>query len=149
MLGNKSNGVKISGSTTLISRDTTITGNIQFAGSLDIEGTVQGNIEAKSGKDAVVRVLGKGRVEGEVRAPSIVINGMVEGDVHAGKQLQLASKATVEGNVYYTQVEMSVGAAVNGRMQHVGDKSEKAEKTEPKAEQPKAVAAKDAVAIAG
>jgi cytoskeletal protein CcmA (bactofilin family) len=119
MLGNKNTSMKVSGSTTLISRDTTLTGSIEFAGSIDIEGTVVGNIEARAGKDAVVRVLGKGRVEGEIKAPTIVINGEVEGDVHASKQLQLASKARVKGNVYYAQVEMSVGSEVNGRLQPI------------------------------
>ncbi len=122
MLGNKKADMKVSGSTTLISRDTTFTGSIRFSGSLDIEGTVVGNVEANPGKDAVVRVLGKGRVEGEIKAPIVVVNGEVLGDVHASKQLQLAAKARVQGNVYYAQVEMCVGSEVNGLMQHLGDK---------------------------
>ena len=119
MLGSKKSSVSVSGATTLVSRDTTIVGSIQFNGSLEVEGLVQGNIVAKPGKDALVRVLGKGRVEGEIRAPSVVINGVVQGDVYSSKQLELASKARVEGNVYYSQVEMAVGSEVNGRLQHV------------------------------
>ena len=119
MLGSKKSAMSVPGATTLVSRDTTIIGSIQFNGSLDIEGEVQGNIVAKPGKEALVRGLGKGRVEGEIRAPSVVINGVVEGDVHSSKQLELASKARVDGNVYYAQVEMAVGSEVNGRLQHV------------------------------
>ena len=124
MLGNKKSAIGVSGATTLVSRDTTVVGSIQFTGSLDIEGVVQGNIVARPDKDALVRVLGKGKVEGEIRAPSVVINGEVEGDVYAGKQLELASKARVQGNVYYSQVEMAVGAEVNGRMQHTPEKAQ-------------------------
>ena len=71
MLGSKEKGSSFgsSNSTTLVSRDTEISGDIKFSGNLDIEGVVKGNISAHSGKDAVVRIVDKGRVEGEIRAP--------------------------------------------------------------------------------
>ena len=119
MLGNKKGGAGVSGSTTLISRDTVIVGDIHFSGNLDVEGLVQGNIMAKSDKDGCVRVVDKGRVEGDISAPSVVVNGSIEGDVHSSQHLELASKARVQGNVYYTLVEMAVGSAVNGSLQHV------------------------------
>ncbi len=130
MLGHKAAPAKSSGATTLVSGDTVITGSIEFTGCLDVEGVVQGNILAKSGKDATVRVLGKGRVEGEIRAPVVTIDGSVQGDVHASRLLQLASRAQVSGNVYYAEAEMSAGAQVNGQFQHVGEKpSRKADDT--------------------
>ncbi|MFV0476876.1 MAG: polymer-forming cytoskeletal protein [Parahaliea sp.] len=120
MLGSKKTvATSVSGGTTLVSRDTEITGDISFSGNLDIEGQVKGNIIAQPGKDALVRVVDKGFVQGEIRAPAIVINGHVEGSVHAGKHLELAAKARVTGDVYYTLVEMAVGAEVNGKLMHV------------------------------
>ena len=121
MLGNKKSSVSVSGKTTLISSDTVILGDIRFSGVLDVEGLVQGNILAQPGKDAMVRVVAKGRVEGEIRAPSVIINGAVEGNVHSTKHLELASKARVQGNVYYTLVEMAAGAEVNGSLAHVAE----------------------------
>ncbi len=115
MLGSKNSG----GGTTLISRDTVVVGDLHFTGSLDVEGLVQGNIVARAGKDATVRVVDHGRVEGEIRAPMVVVNGEVHGDVHSSKHLELAPKARVTGNVYYTLVEMAVGSEVNGSLQHV------------------------------
>jgi len=115
MLGSKNSG----GGTTLISRDTVVVGDLHFTGSLDVEGLVQGNIIAKPGKDATIRVIDHGRVEGEIRVPIVVINGEVQGDVHSSKHLELAPKARVTGNVYYTLVEMAVGSEVNGSLQHV------------------------------
>ena len=119
MLGSKKLGPSVSGSTTLVSSDTVIVGDVLFCGNLDIEGLVQGNIIAQPEKDALVRIVGKGRVEGEIRAPNIVINGEVEGDVYSTKQLELASRSQVQGNVYYTQVEMAAGSEVNGNLTHV------------------------------
>jgi cytoskeletal protein CcmA (bactofilin family) len=118
MLGPKKGG-SVSGATTLVSRDTEIIGDIHFTGTLEIEGRVSGNIFADAESGAMVRVADKGAVEGELRAPVIVINGLVEGNVHAGTRLELAPRARVTGDVFYTLVEMSVGAEVNGRLMHI------------------------------
>ena len=121
MLGNKKSGTNISGKTTLVSTETVIMGDVRFSGVLDVEGLVKGNILAEPGKDALVRVVDKGRVEGEIRAPSVVINGAVEGDVYSTSHLELASKARVLGNVFYTMVEMAAGAEVNGSLTHLAE----------------------------
>jgi cytoskeletal protein CcmA (bactofilin family) len=93
-------------------------GDVHFCGNLDVEGVVQGNIIAQDGKDALVRVIDKGRVQGEIRAPSVVVNGTVEGDVFASKHLELAAKGRVQGNVHYTLLEMAAGSEVNGSLTH-------------------------------
>lgn len=125
MLGSKRK-VGVSGGTTLVSHDTAIVGDIRFSGNLDIEGLVQGNIIAEGAKDARVRVVGKGRVEGEIRAPSVVINGEVRGAVYASLQLELAPKCRVEGDVFYQTVEMAAGAEVNGNLTHITEEEVKA-----------------------
>ena len=118
MLGNKKATFSSSAATTLVATETTVVGDIHFSGCLDVEGVVQGDIIAKEGEQGLVRVVDRGRVEGEIRAPSIVINGAVEGDVYASEHLELASKARVNGDVYYQLVEMAAGAGVNGALRH-------------------------------
>ena len=118
MLGSKKT-VSVPGGTTLISPDTVIVGDVHFCGNLDVEGLVQGNIVAQPGKDALLRVVGKGRVEGEIRVPSVIINGEVQGSVYATKHLELAPKSRVQGSVFYNQVEMAAGAEVNGSLTHL------------------------------
>ena len=125
MLGGKKSGFGVSGATTLISRETVVKGDLHFTGNLDIEGLVQGNIIAEKGKDALVRVVDKGRVEGEIHAPSVLINGEVQGDVHSSRHLELAAKGRVMGNVYYTLLEMAAGSEVNGSLSHLTDAGEK------------------------
>ena len=75
----------VSGGTTLISHETVVIGEVHFSGNLDVEGLVQGNIIAQSGKDALLRVVGKGRVEGDIRVPYAIINGAVQGNVYSTK----------------------------------------------------------------
>lgn len=105
---------------TLISRQTEISGDMRFSGELIIEGTVRGNIFAEDESAALVRVAETGVVEGEICAPSAVINGLVKGDVHCAKHLELAAKAVVIGNVYYSLIEMVMGSEVNGSLMHIG-----------------------------
>ena len=117
MLGNKKSSFN-GGGTTLVATDTTVVGNIHFSGCLDIEGVVQGDIIAREGQEGLVRIIDRGQVEGEIRAPSVVVNGTVEGDVYAAEHLGLAAKARVNGDVYYKLVEMAAGAEVNGALRH-------------------------------
>ena len=50
--------------------------------------------------------------------PSVIVNGLVEGDVHSTQHLELAAKARVVGNVYYHLIEMVMGSEVNGSLCH-------------------------------
>lgn len=120
MLGIKK-AASVSGGTTLISHETVIIGDVHFCGNLDVEGLVQGNIIAQSGKEALLRVVGKGRVEGDIRVPCVIINGAVKGNVYSSKHLELAAKGRVQGSVYYTLVEMAAGSEVNGSLTHMAD----------------------------
>ena len=124
MLGSKKSA---SGGTTLISQGTVIVGDIHFSGSLDIEGLVQGNIIAQSGTEATVKVVDKGRVEGEIQAPTVIINGTVDGDVTSTRHLELAARGRVQGNVLYALLEMAAGSEVNGSLSHCDAASRTAE----------------------
>ena len=106
-----------SGNTTLISSETTITGDITFTGQLDIEGTVNGSVQGASG-DAVLRVVSGGRVAGEIKVPHATVNGKVEGDMHSSERLVLSEQAVIDGDVYYNLIEMAAGAKVNGGLRH-------------------------------
>jgi cytoskeletal protein CcmA (bactofilin family) len=130
MLGSKK-AASVSGGTTLISQDTVIVGDVHFCGNLEVEGLVQGNIIAQSGKEALVRVVGKGRVEGEIRVPCVIVNGVVQGNVYSSKHLELASKSRVQGSVFYTLVEMAAGAEVNGSLTHMSDAGAVDEQSSP------------------
>jgi len=100
---------------TLIAPSAQIRGDIEFTGGLHVLGTVTGNISV--GGEGGRLVIGEtGRVQGEIRVPKIVVNGKVEGDVHASEHLELAEKAVIEGNVYYTLIEMVMGAQVDGKL---------------------------------
>lgn len=101
---------------TLISRATKVIGDLHFTGELQLEGKVTGNIIAEDEKDAKVVVADTGLVEGEIRAPVVIVNGKVIGNIYSSKHLELAAKGNVTGTVHYHSIEMVKGAQVNGSM---------------------------------
>lgn len=106
---------------TLVGRHTVVEGNLRFSGGLHVEGVVRGNVYADDAQRLSILILNEsGRIEGEVNVPRVVINGCVEGDVHASDRVELAAKAKITGSVYYNLIEMAMGAEVNGNLVHRG-----------------------------
>ena len=106
--------------TSLIAHGTVISGNLRFSGALHLDGRIEGAVFGE-GEDAVFTLSEQGQVQGEIRVPHAVINGQVQGDVHASERLELAPQARITGDVRYRTLEMAAGAQVNGRMTHAGD----------------------------
>jgi cytoskeletal protein CcmA (bactofilin family) len=103
---------------TVIGADTEITGDLVFSGGLHLDGTVKGSLKADPHGDSTLTLSEQGTIEGDVRVPNVVLNGVVVGDVYASKRVELAPKAKVQGTVYYNMLEMALGAEVNGQLVH-------------------------------
>ena len=100
----------------LIGAGTTLTGDIVFTGGLRVDGTVVGNVHAANGEASTLVISERARVAGEIRVSHLVINGEVEGPVHATDYVELQPKARVKGDIHYLRLEMHVGATVEGRL---------------------------------
>ena len=100
----------------LIGDGTTLTGNIVFTGGLRIDGTVVGDVHASNGEASTLVISEQAKVVGEIKVSHLVINGEVEGPVHASDYLELQSKAKIKGDIHYARLEMHVGAAVEGKL---------------------------------
>lgn len=100
----------------LIGQQSRVLGDILFGGGLHVDGTIKGNVSAEGDDRATLTVSDRGTIEGEVRVPYIILNGVVKGDVYASEHVELAASARVEGDVYYALIEMAMGAEVNGKL---------------------------------
>ncbi len=109
----------------LIGQQSQVLGDIRFGGGLHVDGSIKGNVIADSDEQATLTVSDRGTIEGEVRVPYIILNGLVKGDVHASEHVELASSARVEGNVFYALIEMAMGAEVNGKLVRIVEESRK------------------------
>lgn len=101
---------------TLIGRNASVLGDIEFSGGMHIDGRVDGNVRASQGAAAALSVSEHGLIDGSVQASSVVLNGRVNGDITASDRVVLGAKARVQGNVYYAVIEMALGAEINGKL---------------------------------
>jgi cytoskeletal protein CcmA (bactofilin family) len=114
----KRNPSKQSKIDTLIGPKTRINGDVIFAGGFHLDGYINGNVKAEAGAHAVLSVSEQGCVEGSVSVPSIILNGVVKGDIEAEDRVELGPKAKVHGNVHYAVIETAIGAQINGKLIH-------------------------------
>ena len=106
---------------TLIGRQTEVLGDVRFTGGLHVDGKIKGTVSVAGGdKAAALSISESGAVEGDVRVPNIMLNGLVVGDVRSTERLQLASKARINGNVHYKVLQMEPGAVINGQVLYEG-----------------------------
>jgi cytoskeletal protein CcmA (bactofilin family) len=103
---------------TLIGAKTRINGDVEFTGGLHLDGHINGNVAGDAGAATFLSVSEQGCIEGSVIAPSVILNGIVKGDIEASDRIELGSKARVLGNVHYSIIETAVGAQINGKLIH-------------------------------
>lgn len=103
---------------TLIGQYTQVNGDVSFSGGLHVDGTIRGNVAAEEDARSMLSLSERGTIEGEVNVPYVILNGVVLGDVRSSEHIELSSQARVTGNVYYSLIEMAIGAEVNGKLVH-------------------------------
>lgn len=111
----------------LIGAGTTISGDISFTGGLRIDGEIKGNVHATGDLPGTLVVSEHARIEGEIKVSHLVVNGTVDGPVSATEFLELQPRARVTGDVEYNNIEMHLGAVVQGRLVHQGFQSKTVE----------------------
>jgi len=100
---------------TIIGSDIRISGDMQFAGNALIEGYFEGNIKTEE-NDSKLTISEHGHVKGSVVVPHLLVNGTIEGDVCVAEHLECGPKARIIGDVQYNQMEIAVGAQVDGKL---------------------------------
>lgn len=100
----------------LIGAGTQIDGDITFTGGLRVDGQVRGTVRAAEGQSGTLVLSEHARIQGEIHVAHAVINGAVEGPVHATEYVELQPKANVTGDVCYRTIEVHLGAIVQGRL---------------------------------
>ena len=106
---------KPSAFTTVIGNGTFVKGDIAFSQGLHLDGEIHGNVLGQ-GKGTTLTVSDKGHIKGDIKVANIIINGRIEGNIHAAERVELAENAVVIGRVEYVLLEMAMGARVEGEM---------------------------------
>lgn len=98
-------------SSTVISAGATVTGALRGEGIIQVEGTVEGEIEL----NGAVIVTPTGLVKGPVTADVIRLAGRIEGVVTAKERLLLQKTGSLEGDMSTPSLEVEDGGRLNGR----------------------------------
>ncbi len=99
-----------SGLPSIVSKDMTITGNIASPGTIQVEGTVVGDIECHE------LTLGEtGEIRGQVKCEIAQIHGTVSGELQV-TNLSIAASATISGDIVHENVSIEAHARVEGQL---------------------------------
>lgn len=115
-MNKKSSGKPCTTIDTLIGINTEINGDIVFSGGLRIDGTVKGNITAKEDDNSTLVLSEHSTVVGDIRAPHLIVNGAIKGNVHCAERVEMQPEAVINGDVTYRIIEMALGASINGKL---------------------------------
>lgn len=116
---------------TLLGKAARVHGDMEFAGGLHLDGTIEGNLRADPVEGSSLSVSETGSIDGNVEAESVMLNGAVRGDIIARGRVVLGATARVQGNVYYGVIEMTLGAQIIGKVTRISDQPAEASQAVP------------------
>ena len=96
--------------TTLIGKGIRIQGEITGSASIEVWGTLDGT----AGTEGTFKVCEGGKVDGEVAAKEILVDGQVKGHLEAEERVALNQKSRVEGEIKSKKVAIAEGAFFEG-----------------------------------
>lgn len=95
---------------TFFSAGTRIEGTLELDGEVRLEGHIKGKVSGSG----VVIIGEHANLEADVFALSIVVDGVVRGELHASDRLELHRTARVKGTIRATRIRIDEGAAFEG-----------------------------------
>lgn len=97
-------------SETAIGNGAVITGDMETAGSIRIDGQIIGNVVSQ----ARVVLGASGYLEGNLKAESSIIDGKIKGTVNIQNLLTLKATAVIDGDIVCNKLVIESGASFNG-----------------------------------
>lgn len=95
---------------TILADDIDFTGELTFSEPLMIKGSFKGEIKASGDLFVGTNAVVVARVEAE----RVTSRGRIKGDVFAGRRVELASTATVQGDIDTPDLVIESGCVFNG-----------------------------------
>jgi cytoskeletal protein CcmA (bactofilin family) len=94
-----------------IGKSLQVRGELSGNEDLAIEGRVEGKIALRG---FIVTIGQTGEVSAEIQAKSVVVVGLVEGDINADERVEVAATGTVVGNIRAPRVVLLDGSRFKG-----------------------------------
>jgi cytoskeletal protein CcmA (bactofilin family) len=98
------------GGLSIIAVGMTVRGDLESNGTVKVEGTVEGHVQAKN----QVLVAKGGVVDGDIDAREAVVGGQANGAIRALERVEIQSGATVNGDITTRRISVAEGGLLNG-----------------------------------
>jgi cytoskeletal protein CcmA (bactofilin family) len=99
--------------TTLLGRGSEFEGKLSFEGTVRVDGTLSGEIFTDD-----VLIIGEGaEVNAEINVGSVVIEGSVQGNIHAKRSVEIRTPGRVRGNISTPSLLIEKGVIFDGNCQ--------------------------------
>ena len=102
---------KATGTTSLLSKEVKIEGDIQGNEDLQVDGQLKGSVKIAGN----IVVGPTGLVEADVEADNVIVQGQITGNVLVRKQLQIQSSGKLLGDCMAQTIDIKEGALFEGR----------------------------------
>ena len=96
---------------TVIGKGSEIKGNIKVNGIVRIDGDIDGNLET----DGNVIIGENARIRGNINAKSIIVGGIILGNIFANESVKVLANSIVIGDILSHKVQIEDDALVNGK----------------------------------
>ena len=111
---------------TIIGLGSAISGDVHAEGFIRVEGDIDGNLESTGHVD----VGSEARINGNITAESVVLGGIVLGNIYAPQGIKLLSTSAVIGNLSTKKLEIQENVIFHGHCIALKNEEEFAEATE-------------------
>lgn len=105
---------------TIIGKGSAISGDLKVNGFIRIDGDIDGNLET----DGNVIIGENARLRGNLTAKSVIIGGIIKGNIHAVESVKVLSDAAVIGDILSKKVQVEASAVFHGHCISIKDDSE-------------------------
>ncbi|HYR86274.1 MAG TPA: polymer-forming cytoskeletal protein [Terriglobia bacterium] len=108
-----------------LDKGTNVTGELEFAGTLRIDGNFHGSISTGD-----ILIIGEHAViHADIKVGEIEIHGQIFGNVEAKRRVQITETGRVRGDIHTPLLSVAVGALLDGRTRMAGDQPEESTMT--------------------
>lgn len=105
---------------TIIGKGSAISGNMKVNGFIRIDGDIDGNLET----DGNVIVGENARIRGDLTAKSVIIGGIIKGNIRANESVKILAEAAVIGDIISRKVQVDGSAIIHGHCISIKDEAE-------------------------
>ncbi len=101
--------------TTTLGRETNFNGILRFKESLKIDGTFEGEIESPG----FLYIENGATVKANIKVGSVVVGGVVRGNIEASERLEMLTTGKVFGNIRTAKLNIADGVVFEGKCEMI------------------------------